>query len=140
MSSAWSPQARLRLVAQLAARLGSDSEAFFGAYGLGAAYSQPGRGSNKKARINSALEEAERHGKVDAVLDAMSAYLDGAVETSELQVIDSWLICSRTHLYSRESREIAFSTPRRAPRVYLQVGVCAVTFALNSWAPASFSN
>jgi hypothetical protein len=77
MASRWSPDDRLELVDRLAARVGADSEAFFGAHGLGSAYARPGHGSSKKAKINAALSAAERRGDVDAVLDAVREHLGG---------------------------------------------------------------
>ncbi len=83
MPSRWSPNDRLALVERMQARAGADSESFFDAYGLGAAYRKAGDKSSKRAKINAALHAAEVRGDVDAVLDAASRYLAGRQTASE---------------------------------------------------------
>jgi hypothetical protein len=73
MRSRWTPAARLALVDQLAERRGADIESFFVAHRLGSAYQKTG--SSKKAKINSALQVAERRGSLAEVLDSVSQYL-----------------------------------------------------------------
>jgi hypothetical protein len=75
MPSRWSPNDRLALVERLQARSGADSESFFDAHGLGAAYRQADDKSSKPAKINAALYAAERRGDLDAVLQDASLYL-----------------------------------------------------------------
>ncbi|WP_030470001.1 toll/interleukin-1 receptor domain-containing protein [Lentzea aerocolonigenes] len=67
----------MRLVNELADRTGSFSESFFDAHGLGSAYRDAGKYTNKKARINAALHAAQLRGDVTKVLDAARAYLGG---------------------------------------------------------------
>jgi hypothetical protein len=83
MPSRWSPGDRLALVERFQARAGADSESFFDAHGLGAAYRRAGDKSSKRAKINTALHAAEVRGDVDTVLDAASNYLAGRPMSSE---------------------------------------------------------
>jgi hypothetical protein len=75
VTSRWSAADRLQLVTELAHRAGAESEALFDAHGLGSAYREPGQGSSKKSRINSGLFAAEQRGEVDALLDAVRAFV-----------------------------------------------------------------
>ena len=88
MSSRWSPDDRLSLVDRLQARSGADSESFFDAHDLGAAYRKAGDKSSKRARVNAALHAATRRGDLDDVLDAAESFLDGQATAPGRLVID----------------------------------------------------
>lgn len=75
MSSRWSPADRLALVERLQARSGPESQSFFDAHGLGAAYRSAGDKNSKRAKINEALHAAEVRGDLDEVLDAAEMHL-----------------------------------------------------------------
>jgi hypothetical protein len=75
VSSRWSPDDRLEVVERLQARPGPESQTFFDAHGLGAAYRSAGDKNSKRAKINEALHAAERRGDIDDMLDAAARYL-----------------------------------------------------------------
>jgi ABC-type cobalamin/Fe3+-siderophores transport system ATPase subunit len=87
MSTRWTPEARMELVERLQARPGAESETFFDAHNLGASYRRPGSKTSKRARINSALHEAEGRGEIDQVLDAALSYLGGPPLADEESLI-----------------------------------------------------
>lgn len=71
----WSPNDRLALVDELEGRAGAESEKFFDAHGLGAAYRGAGQYARKLSRINAALNAAEESGVVDDILDSALQFL-----------------------------------------------------------------
>jgi hypothetical protein len=77
MSSRWSADDRLALIDSLQAKKGAESESFFDAHGLGTAYRSAGDTNSKRAKINSALDEARRRGDIDDVLNAANMFLRG---------------------------------------------------------------
>lgn len=106
MRSRWTPTARLALVDQLAARPGADIESFFLAHGLGSAYQKAGRGNSKKAKITSALQVAERRGKIAEVLDSVSQYL---ADRSSPNTVQESGVVTRSRLSSGIGRKIFIS-------------------------------
>lgn len=76
MDRRWSGILQLQLVEFLARLPGSDSESFFEAYGLGAAYHRPGKMTSKKTKINSAIREAAASGRLDQVLSEAAQFFD----------------------------------------------------------------
>jgi hypothetical protein len=83
MASRWSPDERLALVDRLQARPGPESQSFFDAHGLGAAYRSAGDKNSKRAMVNAALHAAERRGDLDEVLDAAEQRLGGPERHAE---------------------------------------------------------
>jgi hypothetical protein len=77
--SGWLAPERLALVGVLEGRPGASSQSFFDAHGLGSAYRSAYRSAGDKnsklAKINEALNEAERRGDLDEVLDAAAAFV-----------------------------------------------------------------
>ncbi|WP_435222996.1 toll/interleukin-1 receptor domain-containing protein [Streptomyces sp. Tue6028] len=68
MDRRWSGTLQLQLVEFIAELPGSESESFFMAYQLGAAYHRAGKMASKKSKINSAIREAESQGRADQIL------------------------------------------------------------------------
>jgi len=58
----------------MAALPGAESDSFFAAYNLGTAYHLPGARASKKAKINSAIREAQARGVADEVLSAAAGF------------------------------------------------------------------
>lgn len=81
VSSRWSPDDRLAFVERLQARSGPESQSFFDAHDLGAAYRSAGDKNSRRAKINEALHAADRRGDLDQVLDAVAQFLgDGQAQ------------------------------------------------------------
>jgi uncharacterized protein (TIGR02391 family) len=74
---------RARLIKHLSDRGTAELENFFISTGLGQAFARPKEGWGRMKRVNEALLEAEREGRLDEVLRAAAIHFLGATSTGE---------------------------------------------------------